>query len=170
MNCPTCTSTLRTLSYEGVSIETCDGCGGEFVAGQDMARIIKVRDERFTEPMRSALAARGPVFGVADADATTRFCCPSCKVPMNPINYAGDSGVVVDRCGGCGGMWLEHSELEKVQILLEKWEDQAPSQVRGVAAELRRSQEEARQGTARAYSASRFSFVNAIVNRFLDAA
>lgn len=170
MNCPACTSTLRTLEYEGVSVETCDGCGGEFVQGSELSHIVKVRETRFAEPMRSALAFKAPVFGVADIDATTRFCCPACRIPMNPINYAGDSGVIVDRCGGCGGMWLEHAELEKIQILLEKWEDSAPSQIRGAAAELRRAQEEAEKGASAAFRGSRFSFVNAIVNRFLDAA
>ena len=62
---------------------------------------------------------------------------------MNPINYAGDSGVVVDRCPSCTGLWLEHSELEKVQILLEKWEDAAPAQLRSAAIKLSRARAEA---------------------------
>lgn len=170
MNCPACTHTLRSCQYEGVQIDTCDGCGGEFLSSEGMGQIIRVRDQRFSEPERSQLAHRKPVFGIADADATTRFCCPACRVPMNPINYAGDSGVVVDRCPSCAGLWLDHSELEKVQILLERWQDESPGKIQAAAAELHRARDESARSASKAFNASRFSFANAVVNRLLDAA
>lgn len=170
MNCPACTHTLRTCTYEGVDIETCDGCGGEFVTGEEMGHIVRVRDQRFSDPQRASVAHRKPMFGIADADATTRFCCPTCRSAMNPVNYAGDTGVVVDRCPSCGGMWLDHSELEKVQMLLEKWGDEAPSKIGAAQAELNRAREKAARDSSAVFRGSRFSFVNALVNRYLDAA
>lgn len=170
MNCPACTHTLRTCSYESVEIETCDGCGGEFVSGDEMRHIVRVREERFSDPQRASVAGRRPMFGIADADATTRFCCPTCRVPMNPINYAGDSGVVVDRCPSCAGMWLEQSELEKVQVLMERWQDEAPARIDASRGALAQALEESRKDVSGTFSGSRFSFVNALVNRYLDAA
>ncbi|MBL8963955.1 MAG: zf-TFIIB domain-containing protein [Phycisphaeraceae bacterium] len=170
MNCPCCTHTLRTIEYEGVEIETCDGCGGEFVSGEEIGHIVRVREQRFGPSDRAGVAGLGPVFGIADTDATTRFICPRCAKPMNPINYAGDTGVVVDRCPSCEGLWLENSELEKIQVLLERWQDEAPGRIAGIAGELDRSRSEALAGVSQAFRGSRFSFVNAVINRLLEAA
>ncbi|GMV24594.1 MAG: hypothetical protein AMXMBFR58_06250 [Phycisphaerae bacterium] len=170
MNCPACAHQLRTIRYEGVSIESCDGCGGEFVSGSEMGRIVRARDERFGADHSAWAAGRGPVFGIKDADATTRFCCPQCRVPMNPINYATDSGVIVDRCGECGGMWLENSELEKIQTLLERWQDEAPGKISGAAQQLSDARAKSKRETSNTFGGSRVSFVNAVVNRLLDAA
>lgn len=170
MDCPGCDHALQTVSYEGVQIETCESCGGEFVSGEELAHIVRAREQAFTPQQIAQIDSCMPVFGIADADATTRFSCPCCRAPMNPINYAGDTGVVVDRCPSCSGMWLEHSELEKVQMLLEKWEDAAPAQLRSAAGKLNRARAEAAARTSKAFGGSRFSFVNAMVNRLLDAA
>lgn len=170
MNCPCCTHTLRTIEYEGVEIETCDGCGGEFVSGEEMGHIVRVREQRFDASMTASAAGRVPAFGIADSDATTRYVCPQCAKPMNPINYAGDTGVVVDRCPSCAGLWLENSELEKIQTLLERWQDEAQGRIAGLSGEIDRSRSEALAGTSRTFRGSRFSFVNAVINRLLDAA
>jgi len=55
-------------------------------------------------------------------------------------------------------------------MLLEKWEDAAPAQLRSAAGKLNRARAEAAARTSKAFGGSRFSFVNAMVNRLLDAA
>jgi Zn-finger nucleic acid-binding protein len=38
--------------------------------------------------------------------------CPACGRPLSPMNAG---GVTVDACrGGCGGIWLDHLELQKL--------------------------------------------------------
>ena len=50
--------------------------------------------------------------------------CPSCGGSMSEIAY---EGVLIDRCGACGGTWLDHKEI--VPILrprlqrMEKFEE-----------------------------------------------
>lgn len=39
-----------------------------------------------------------------------RLDCPECKKPMARRVYAGDSGVVIDRCSD-HGMWFDDGEL-----------------------------------------------------------
>ena len=97
-------------------------------------------------------------------------CCPSCNGSMRVTNYCGDSGVCVDRCDACGGLWLDHLELEKVQVLLEQWADDAPAQIQAVAGELENVRRETAERLDNAFAGSRFAFVNALINRFLDAA
>jgi Zn-finger nucleic acid-binding protein len=38
---------------------------------------------------------------------------------MEHVNYAGDSGVLIDRCPGCGGIWLDAGELERARAAVQ---------------------------------------------------
>ncbi|MHC4210268.1 MAG: TFIIB-type zinc ribbon-containing protein, partial [Planctomycetota bacterium] len=105
-----------------------------------------------------------------DAQPQRQLRCPACDGSMDVVNYGGDSGIFVDRCGGCGGLWLDHDELEKVQIVMEKWAVEAPAQLQSIAGELELARRKAADATSKGFCGSRFSFINAIVNRLLDAA
>ena len=89
---------------------------------------------------------------------------------MRVVNYGGDSGVFVDRCERCQGIWLDQQELEKIQLLTEQWADEAPQQLRALSSELETARQAAAAQTNSAFSGSRFAFVNAVINRLLDAA
>ncbi len=43
--------------------------------------------------------------------------CPDDSTELQRSTYEGD--VTVDRCGGCGGIWLDHGEIESIQELRE---------------------------------------------------
>ena len=89
---------------------------------------------------------------------------------MMLLNYLGDTGVHLDRCPACHGLWLDHQELERVQVLVERWADDAPEQIRSIAGQLEEAREQAARETTGVFQASRFSLVNALINRILDAA
>ena len=36
MNCPLCTSSLKTIHYEGIEIETCGSCEGEWLDADEL--------------------------------------------------------------------------------------------------------------------------------------
>lgn len=47
--------------------------------------------------------------------------CPRCEVPLNEIRR---TGVVVDTCDKCHGMWLDRGELEKISSRLHELEQE----------------------------------------------
>ena len=51
------------------------------------------------------------------------YRCPRCGVDLVRVNYAVSSGVMIDRCRNCGGVWLDKNELEQIQYLAEQWEE-----------------------------------------------
>lgn len=169
MNCPSCKHSLRPISYEHVDIHTCDHCGGEFVGPEQLAHVVRTRLARFPHELLAALSSRTPIFGTPSDECRT-LSCPGCGGQTRTINYSGDTAVFVDRCEDCGGIWLDASELEKVQALTERWMDEAPERLRLVAADVARAQASAAAASAAQFRASRFAFVNAVVNRVLDAA
>ncbi len=170
MNCPHCSAELRTLVYEGVEIQTCDGCGGEFVGGSELAHIVNAREARFDPELVELLSAHEPVLGTQVEGEGHGLHCPACAASMTTFNYAVDTGVHVDRCRVCNGVWLDCEELERVQIIMQRWEDVGPERIREVAAELEQARQIAETQTTGAFKGSRFGFVNALINRLLDAA
>ncbi len=170
MQCPQCEAPLQATLYEGVPIHTCDACGGEFVGGEEFARIVDNRHEKFSDQQRLELAECKPSFGRTASQPDRSLECPACGRKMNVTNYAGDSGIFVDRCSVCGGLWLDHTELERIQVVMEKWADEASPQLQSIAEVLEVARFEAATRTSAAFSGSRFAFVNALINRILDAA
>ena len=45
--------------------------------------------------------------------------CPHCDTPLVTRNY--ESDVHVDECPTCGGMWLEKSELERIEETVKNY-------------------------------------------------
>ncbi len=170
MHCPACESELHELRYEGVSIWTCHACGGELVPGEALGQIVNLREERFDTESRAILESAQPHFGVPTVARERELRCPLCCSVMDVINYAGDSGVYVDRCPGCQTVWLDEQELENVQVLMERWEHEAPETLRKIAGELEQARQDAVRETEETFCGSRLSFVNALINRLLDAA
>ena len=170
MQCPQCRSALELLEYEGAPVHGCDTCGGEFISAEDLGCIVRVRQEKFSAELQASLAERQPSFSVPESETTRSLSCPDCGESMRVVNYGGDSGVFVDRCERCAGIWLDQQELEKIQLLMEQWADEAPQQLRELSTELETARQAAAAQTNSAFSGSRFSFVNAVINRLLDAA
>lgn len=170
MNCPNCGTEMNLIEYEGVLIHTCESCGGEYLGPAELAHIARTREERFPESLQAELSACDPVTGVPVEETERQLYCPACNSPMKVVNYCCNTGVFIDRCEQCDGVWLDKDELEKLQVLLERWSDEAPAKIKQMAGDLEKARREAVESTSDAFAGSRFSFINALMNRFLDAA
>jgi hypothetical protein len=53
---------------------------------------------------------------------------------------------------------------------MEQFEDDAPEQIRKIASQLDQARRETAESISRTFAGSRFAFVNAVINRLLDAA
>lgn len=170
MNCPLCNIPLISTEYEGITIDVCNKCGGEFLDADELGHVIQAREEHFNQEMREFISTRIPEFGIPSDELRREVICPKCSNPMEVINYCGDSGIFVDRCISCKGFWLDADELEHVQIFQEEWELKAPRMIQAISGELEAARRNAAEKTNNVFSGSRFAFVNALINRFLDAA
>lgn len=48
--------------------------------------------------------------------------CPKCRAPMHTFNR---SGVQIEQCSGCRGIFLDYGELEHITQLESQWTAQA---------------------------------------------
>jgi Zn-finger nucleic acid-binding protein len=164
MQCPRCGEQLCAVDYEGVEVETCPGCKGEWLDAEELKKIVHTVEETFPENQVAALDAINESVFRIDESPGNELKCPKCPdAELNRFNYAATSGVALDKCPDCGGVWLDHDELEHVQILVEEWgkkleEDRATY---GELLEKTRQEVEAKMDDA--VSVSRFGFVNAVL-------
>jgi Zn-finger nucleic acid-binding protein len=170
MDSPITGTPMRPVDYEGVMIYECEDTGGELLSGEALAHVVRRREEVFGPELLRLLEQREPMFGVPIEEHDRVLVCPCCSTDMDVINYGGDSGVYIDTCPSCNTVWLDGDELDVLQALMEKWQDEAPEAIRGVAFDLERARAEAAEQVRGSFQGSRFSFVNAVINRLLDAA
>lgn len=86
------------------------GCGGVWF---DAAQLIKVNAEQRARPQRAVNVRQAAGFK-PDAIRTRR--CPHCAdIVLHRRLYSLGSGVEMDCCPRCDGIWLDHGELEVIQ-------------------------------------------------------
>ncbi|MBI4870781.1 MAG: zf-TFIIB domain-containing protein [Candidatus Riflebacteria bacterium] len=122
LQCPRCAAPLKPVAYEDVPLQRCSGCSGEWLQGDQLRMIIDARNARFTADERAELEARQRTFVPESIKKDLPVDCPQGHGRMLKYRYAGDSPIVLDRCELCDGLWLDHGELEHVQMLAETWE------------------------------------------------
>ena len=106
MNCPKCQQTMRAEAHEGIELDRCGACGGLFFDSGELEAILgRLAGQRLD---RSPMPANGAM----DAQAAS---CPRCEKPMvaepGPRN-----DLHIDRCGTCGGVFLDAGELGTLQL------------------------------------------------------
>ncbi len=124
MNCPRCKAECKTAWYEGVCIDTCTRCEGSWLDEGELQAIKTAREKTFTRSEIDAIQGVTQKVVVGKESLTPELSCPKCGGQMARYNYAGASGVVLDKCAK-DGIWFDKGELEAVQILVEAWEKQA---------------------------------------------
>jgi len=108
MNCPRCQAPLHTRSIDEVDIDECRSCQGIWLDA-DKLRLLKDRTDPDLQWMDFELWDHADRFRIAERP----IICPACSVPLVAIDYA-DTGVTIDYCTGCRGVWLDADEFAKI--------------------------------------------------------
>jgi Zn-finger nucleic acid-binding protein len=121
MNCPKCNVPLEAIIYEDVEIDKCNQCKGSWLDDGEILKIIQTIKETFDPKLIRETLGQG-FAGVPKEEQQTVVKCPKCQSAMISFNYDYSSGIILDRCPQGCGLWLDGSELEKVQIFREQSE------------------------------------------------
>lgn len=105
--CPLCRAELRRERVRETAIDGCAGCGGVWL---DKAELQSLANGQ----MDLWIAARKFSRKTPAAPAVAERLCPSCGIRLEPFEYASLSGIELDRCIGCGGIWADGGELEEI--------------------------------------------------------
>ena len=166
MQCPNCKQALTGLDYEGVHIETCPKCGGDWLDAGELESIVRARQRRFNEQECIAVAQAATIKGVKLTSLDRHLTCPQCGATTHPINYGDDTGLIIDKCGACGGVWLERGELEKIEELVEGWDDELPDDMAKYGPKLRQVSDEV--NAFEQVHTTHHRLIDAMINGVLD--
>lgn len=166
LQCPKCHQPLTGLDYEGVHIDTCPSCGGDWLDAGELGAIVKARTVRFDQQQCLEMARAEKITGVKLSTLDRHFTCPSCGGTTHPVNYGDDTGLIIDKCAQCGGVWIDKGELEKIQELVEGFEDELPEDLARYGSKMREVRAMEYQNLN--VHISHFHFINSIINAELD--
>ena len=111
--CPACSELLFKKRVEQVEVDGCPGCGGLWLDPGELQQLA-----RDSKALRAAGASFPPGLQ-ASVGATRTNQCPKCQAELTPFEFDRFRGVRLDRCKGCGGMWLDHGEAQEIASRLE---------------------------------------------------
>jgi len=150
--CPVDGRVMREIKYEQDVIDLCESCHGIWCDDEELRNIITTMDK----PIQAD-------FGTPSRVRSEDRKCPTCKSSLHENNFGYNSGIMIDRCPSGHGVWLDFSELEKLQAFYEKWE-KASDETRSKYAEaLAVAKQEATEG----YERSQASVSDRIANAYI---
>lgn len=169
MHCPRCNSILCTVEDNGVHVEVCPDCKGEWLHAGELATLVEHHDKKFSpEEIASLDAVNKEVFTPAECEHDELHCPHCVSVEMNHFNYGDTSGIILDKCPQCGGIWTDKGELEKVEELVDGWKSYLNQDEATYGPILRKIEIEEQKEADKSVSISRFGFVNAILRRLCE--
>ena len=169
MKCPRCNSVLAKTEYDGVTIEVCQECEGEWLFAGELEKIVEHHDEVFTPEEIASLDAVNKEIFTAEKDDHDELNCPACEnVPMEHFNYGDTSGIILHRCPECDGIWMDKDELKKVEELVDGWKADLNQDAAKYGAILQKVEIEEQKELDKAVSISRFGFVNRVLRQFCE--
>src|ERR1700720_3673498 len=106
--CPHDKTQMRHVSAGEAVLDVCGACGGEFFDSGEMFGAFGIKaDPSYWDR---------PETGGAVRDGTLH--CPICHTHMLIQDVKHDKEYVeIDRCGKCGGIWLDKGEVQKVMAI-----------------------------------------------------
>lgn len=114
MKCPACDRALTRLEIGPVLLDVCQqGCGGIWFDAEELAKVSQTAP---TGKNPAAEISRDPKLPV---DEERERNCVHCRgVKLERKLFSLGSGVIMDCCPRCSGLWLDHGELDLIRAEL----------------------------------------------------
>ncbi len=105
MDCPHCKRGLEVRALASVEVSECSACGGMWISEEHL-RFAKDETDPDLNWMDFDLWKNKERFRLAEKTIS----CPSCDDDLTVLDYGG-TGVQVDYCDACRGVWLDAGEF-----------------------------------------------------------
>ena len=112
MKCPTCSSELKRILYEGLPVFRCMKCHG-YLLGENRVEGVKRARKRTAEQLKRDVAAE------AGSDTEETIRCPRCRRKMRKRFLKEPAALHLDVCPECEHVWFDGGELARMQLTHE---------------------------------------------------
>ena len=168
MKCPNCSGSMRQEVYESVTIDICSTCLGVWLDHGELSTIISIREQRFdADEINKAIQSCLPQ-EISLEENSRDLACPKCAELMAPVPYQYSSGIMINKCPHKHGMWLDQGELDKIQIYVEKWEDEVLANADAYNSLLKNLKQRQETMLDEVSILSAFSFINALIRKIIN--
>lgn len=117
MGCPHCKISLSNTIIGNTEVDYCPKCHGLWFEKGELDQAKDAKDNNL-KWLDIDLWQDEAKFKISPG----KRICPSCRVPLYEVYY-GKSGVIVDMCNLCNGIWLDRPEFKKIISWLKKEAD-----------------------------------------------
>ena len=114
MDCPKCHVSMVVKEIGEIKIDECPQCNGMWF-DQDEFQAAKDQTDPDLNWLDFEIWKHKDQFRVS----AHPLQCPKCKIDMYAVNY-GNTGVEIDYCAKCRGIWLDKGEFTKIIEALEQ--------------------------------------------------
>ncbi len=117
MLCPSCKINLEKAIFYGVEVDYCPKCLGIFFEEEEL-RLAKDEKDKNLTWLDIDLWKEREKFKIS----RNQKLCPFDRLPLYEVNY-GESGIKIDLCSLCLGIWLDRGEFKKIIEYLKQRKD-----------------------------------------------
>ncbi|MBN1870680.1 MAG: zf-TFIIB domain-containing protein [Candidatus Omnitrophica bacterium] len=115
MKCPHCKKDLEQIDFRGIVINECPQCRGRWFDRGELQKAKDNMDEDLCWLDFDPFSKKEKHFSMVPEEGGI---CPKCTENMAMLAYA-NSGVVIEKCEQCRGVWLKEGEFKKIVAYLE---------------------------------------------------
>ncbi len=110
--CTKCNNVMDRSEVRGVEIDVCSGCGGIWL---DRGELIKLKLKAGKRTIKSLQPDDVEVLKVPPTSGRVKLPCPVCDGKLAALQV---ERIAVEICEKCGGLFLDHGELDPVLTAL----------------------------------------------------
>ena len=110
-SCPHCQNKMESLNKENTEFEACSSCAGMWFDLGELKEAISWQENNHFE-------LKTIVRGDGQPDHAHGYICPKCEIIMEERQYAYDSGIHIDGCPCCRGIFVSPEYLGAIGTFL----------------------------------------------------
>ena len=108
------------VKFESIVLDVCPSCKGIWFDSGELAGYAEALSaKKEISPQKTRFFQHKIVQPLSKINEGVRFC-PKCESRMAKFNYAYDSGIVLDKCNACEGVWTDRGEAVQVAEYLKE--------------------------------------------------
>ena len=120
MNCPKCKEVLVDGILGDVVYQKCNNCGGFWFDKGELKQIKKEKDWFKIDTV---------VENATSKITKGKLKCPHCRETLHTIEYSHETGIKINVCSKCEGLWLDSGELQAIHKVSETWTERLKEKV-----------------------------------------
>ena len=112
--CPRCDGDMAIRHIGNTQVERCEQCNAIYLDVGEFNKVINVEEGN----LEFCIQSDDEVLPDEQDGVLSCIKCP--ETPLRKVELLSTSGIYIDRCDDCAGIWLDGGEQKAIQAYLDK--------------------------------------------------